>query len=78
VIAFGYTEHIDRAALLVAVVLFAALFAVRWLNASWRGPVAVALGVGIWLAMFESGVDAVISGLAIGLISTACTHGRRA
>jgi protein-disulfide isomerase len=52
-------------------VLFAALYAVRWLNASWRGPVAVVLGVGIWLAMFESGVDAVIAGLAIGLITTA-------
>ena len=29
------------------------------------------MGVGIWLAMFESGVDAVIAGLAIGLITSA-------
>jgi Na+/H+ antiporter NhaA len=70
VIAFGYTEEIDATALLVAGVLFAALYAVRWLG-SYRGPVAVLLGVGIWLAMFESGVDAVIAGLAIGLITTA-------
>ncbi len=38
---------------------------------SWRGPAAVLVGVGIWLAMFESGVDAVIAGLAIGLITSA-------
>ena len=29
------------------------------------------LGIGIWLAMFESGVDPVIAGLAIGLITSA-------
>jgi Na+/H+ antiporter NhaA len=70
VIAFGYTEEVDGRALLVAAVLFAALFAVRWLG-SYRGPVAVLLGVGIWLAMFESGIDPVIAGLAIGLVTTA-------
>ncbi len=70
VIAFGYTEHVDTTALLVAGVLFVALYAVRWLG-TWRGPIAVLLGVGIWLAMFESGVDAVIAGLAIGLITSA-------
>ena len=70
VIAFGYTEHVDATALAVAAALFAALYAVRWLGSA-RGPVAVLLGVGIWLAMFESGVDAVIAGLAIGLITTA-------
>jgi Na+/H+ antiporter NhaA len=71
VIAFGYTEHIDATALVVAIVLFAALYALRWAGSTWRTPVAVLLGVGIWLAMFESGVDAVIAGLAIGLITTA-------
>jgi Na+/H+ antiporter NhaA len=70
VIAFGYTEHVDKTALLIAIALFAALYAVRWLG-TWRGPIAVLLGVGIWLAMFESGIDAVISGLAIGLITSA-------
>jgi Na+/H+ antiporter NhaA len=71
VIAFGYTERIDAAALLVAIVLFGALFGLRWVASSWRGPLAVLLGVGIWLAMFESGVDAVIAGLAIGLVTSA-------
>jgi Na+/H+ antiporter NhaA len=70
VIALGYTERISVTALVVAAGLFGALFLLRWAG-SWRGPVAVLLGVGIWLAMFESGVDAVIAGLAIGLVTSA-------
>src|SRR5262249_13018080 len=65
------TEHVSVMALVIAMALFAALFALRWAGSSWRTPAAVVLGVGIWLAMFESGVDAVIAGLAIGLITTA-------
>src|SRR4051794_13830488 len=34
VIAFGYTDHVDATALLVAAVLFVALYAVRWLLSS--------------------------------------------
>jgi Na+/H+ antiporter NhaA len=71
VIALGYTSHVDVVALGIAVALFGALIALRWAGGSWRTPAAVLVGVGIWLAMFESGVDAVIAGLAIGLITTA-------
>ncbi|MEA2292911.1 MAG: hypothetical protein QOE86_550 [Solirubrobacteraceae bacterium] len=70
VIAFGYTNRVSVTALVVAAVLFAALFLLRWAG-SWRGPAAALLGFGIWLAMFESGVDAVIAGLAIGLVTSA-------
>jgi Na+/H+ antiporter NhaA len=70
VIAFGYTEEVSVTALIVAAGLFGALFLLRWAG-SWRGPAAALLGVGIWLAMFESGVDAVIAGLAIGLVTSA-------
>ena len=75
VIALGYTAQVSLTALAVAAVLFGALFAVRWAG-SWRGPAAALLGVGIWLALFESGVDAVIGGLAIGLITSAYPPGR--
>ncbi len=71
VIALGYTDHVSSTALMIAAALFAALFALRWAGAAWRTPVAVLLGIGIWLAMFESGVDAVIAGLAVGLITSA-------
>jgi Na+/H+ antiporter NhaA len=70
VIALGYSEDISVTALLVAIGLFGVLVALRWAG-SWRGPAAVLTGVGIWFAMFESGVDAVIAGLAIGLITSA-------
>src|SRR4051812_6574377 len=71
VIAAVYTEHVDMAALLVAVGLFALLAALRYAAAPWRRPVAVILGVGVWAAMHESGIDPVIAGLAIGLITSA-------
>jgi Na+/H+ antiporter NhaA len=70
IIAFAYSEKISVVALAIAVALFGVLFALRWAG-SWRIPAAVIVGVGIWLAMFESGVDAVIAGLAIGLITSA-------
>jgi Na+/H+ antiporter NhaA len=70
IIALGYSENIDVVALLIAIALFAGLFLLRWAG-SWRGPAAVILGIGVWLALFESGVDAVIAGLAIGLVTSA-------
>jgi Na+/H+ antiporter NhaA len=70
VIALGYSEDVDVTALVVAIGLFGVLLALRWAG-SWRGPAAVLVGTGIWFAMFESGVDAVIAGLAIGLITSA-------
>ena len=32
---------------------------------------SIAAGVGLWLALFESGIDPVVSGLAIGLLTNA-------
>jgi len=71
VIATAYTEHVDTAALLVAVALFLSLFALRFVTVSWRGPAAVVIGVGVWVALHESGIDPVIAGLAVGLVTAA-------
>lgn len=70
VIAFAYTHHVALVALVLALGLFAALILLRYLEHG-RGPVAVLVGVGIWLAMFKSGIDPVIAGLAIGLVMSA-------
>jgi Na+/H+ antiporter NhaA len=70
IIALGYTNHVSVVALAVAIALFGVLVALGYAG-SWRGPAAALVGVGIWLAMFQSGVDAVIAGLAIGLITSA-------
>jgi Na+/H+ antiporter NhaA/predicted DsbA family dithiol-disulfide isomerase len=71
VIATVYTEHVDVTALVVAVALFAVLVALRYASAPWRRPAAVVTAVAIWVAMHESGIDPVIAGLAIGLITSA-------
>jgi Na+/H+ antiporter NhaA len=75
VIAVAYSERIDIVALAVALALFGVLIALRFAG-RWRAAAAVLASVGIWLAMFESGVDPVIAGLAIGLITTAYPPGR--
>ena len=70
VIATVYTRHVSLVALAVAVAFFAVLLALRYAPA-WRRPVSVAAAVGLWVAMFESGIDPVISGLAVGLATSA-------
>jgi Na+/H+ antiporter NhaA len=70
VIAIAYTGHVSLPALAVAVALFAALLALRYLPVG-RTPASIAVAIGLWLAMFESGVDPVVSGLAVGLVTGA-------
>jgi Na+/H+ antiporter NhaA len=70
IIVIAYTGSIDLAALGVAVGLFAILGLLRFLP-TMRGPIAVLVGTGVWVAMYESGIDPVIAGLAIGLVTSA-------
>ncbi len=70
VIAIAYSSHVSLPALAVALGLFAVLVALRFAG-SWREPAAVLVGIGVWLAMFESGIDPVVAGLAIGLVTSA-------
>jgi Na+/H+ antiporter NhaA len=70
VIAVAYTDHVSLFALAVALVLFFVLVSLRFAG-RWRAPAAVVVGIGIWLAMFESGIDPVIAGLVIGLVTSA-------
>ncbi len=70
VIAIVYTTHVSVLALAVAVALFGALLALRYAP-RWRRPVTFAVAVGLWVALFESGIDPVVSGLAVGLATSA-------
>jgi Na+/H+ antiporter NhaA len=76
IIVVAYTDSIDLVALLVAVGLFAILGLLRFLP-SMRGPIAVLVGTGVWVAMYESGIDPVIAGLAIGLVTSAYPPSRQ-
>jgi Na+/H+ antiporter NhaA len=70
VIAIVYTSHVSVVALVAAVGFLAALLGLRYAPA-WRRPLSVAAGLGMWVALFKSGVDPVISGLAVGLATSA-------
>src|SRR4051794_11391007 len=71
VIGFFYSEAINVVALLVAVGLAGLLTALRYAPEGWRAPAAAVTGVALWAALFQSGIDAVVAGLAIGLATGA-------
>ena len=70
VIAVVYTERVALPALAVAVAFFAVLIALRYAPA-WRRPASVLVATGLWAALYKSGIDPVVSGLAIGLATSA-------
>jgi Na+/H+ antiporter NhaA len=76
IIVVAYTDSVDVAALAIAVGLFGVLGLLRFLPGM-RVPVAVVVGAGIWVALYESGIDPVIAGLAIGLVTTAYPPSRQ-
>jgi Na+/H+ antiporter NhaA len=76
VIATVYTDHVSVVPLAVAVGLFGMLFALRYAPTGWRRTSAAILGAGVWVALFESGIDPVIAGLAVGLVTSAYPPGR--
>jgi Na+/H+ antiporter NhaA len=75
VIATAYTKHLSVPALLVAIGLFAALLLLRFLPFG-RRQASVIVGIALWVAMFKSGIDPVIAGLAAGLATTAFSPAR--
>jgi Na+/H+ antiporter NhaA/protein-disulfide isomerase len=75
VIAIVYTAHVSWIALAVAVGLFGVLVGLRRARVALT-PLSVAVAVALWVAMFESGIDPVISGLAVGLVTGAYAPAR--
>ena len=57
--------------LLVAAGAVRGLFALRYAPGTWRRPAAAVLGVAAWVALNESGIDPVIAGLGVGLVTSA-------
>ena len=70
VIALAYSGHLDLAALAAGIAILALLLAARWRGVR-AGSVYLLLGLAAWVALFESGVDPVIVGLAVGLLALA-------
>ncbi|HET9138595.1 Na+/H+ antiporter NhaA [Actinophytocola sp.] len=70
VITTAYSGHLSVPALLVAVGIFGVILAVRAAGVRF-GPLYFGLGVAVWVALVHSGVEPVIVGLAMGLLTYA-------
>jgi Na+/H+ antiporter NhaA len=71
VIATVYTEDVELVPFVVAAGLFCLILALRYAPVGWRGGAAAVAGAGVWVALLESGIDPVIAGLAVGLVTSA-------
>jgi Na+/H+ antiporter NhaA len=71
VIATVYTDSVSFVPLAVAVGLFGVIVALRFAPLGWRAPAAALVGVAVWFALSRSGIDPVIAGLAVGLVTSA-------
>jgi Na+/H+ antiporter NhaA len=70
VIAIAYTKSLKVAPMLVAVALFGVVLVLRRLGIQ-RGAPYLLLGVATWVALHSSGIDPIIVGLAMGLLTYA-------
>jgi Na+/H+ antiporter NhaA len=70
VIATIYSQSVVLGPLLVAILVFAAVLLAAQLRVRY-GPLYFALGVAAWVALFKSGVDPLVIGLAMGLLTYA-------
>ncbi len=75
VIAVVYTDQLDMGALLIAIGLFCLLLAARNVGAS-KGVVYALFGIAIWVALLEAGIDPIVTGLALGLLTYASPASR--
>jgi Na+/H+ antiporter NhaA len=71
VIATVYSDSVDLVPLAVAVGMFGALAGLRYAPVAWRPPLATLAAVAMWVALFESGIEPLIAGLAVGLATSA-------
>jgi Na+/H+ antiporter NhaA len=70
IIAVVYSYRIKVVALLVALAVFAVILLARAASVR-RGIVFLTLAAGAWVALFQSGIDPVVLGVAMGLLTYA-------
>ena len=75
VIAVAYTDTIDIVPLVIACAFFGGVLLARQLQLR-AGPTLAVLGTGGWVATLESGIEPVVLGLALGLITYAFSPSR--
>jgi Na+:H+ antiporter, NhaA family len=70
VVALFYSQGVSPARLAVAAGLLVLVAVLRTVRVWWL-PVHVALGLGLWLALWDSGVSPALAGAAMGLLTPA-------
>ncbi len=70
IIAVVYSGHVDPAPLLTGLVLLAAVLALRLAKIG-SGLAYILFGAAAWVAVFKSGIDPVVVGLIIGVLTYA-------
>jgi Na+/H+ antiporter NhaA len=70
IIAFAYSRNIAVLALLAGLAILGVIFVLRRSGVR-NGLIYALLGVAAWIALFKSGVDPVVTGLALGLMTCA-------
>jgi Na+/H+ antiporter NhaA len=76
VIAVFYSSHVRWIPLLIGALLLVAV-GVLTRRGTRNGPVYLLLGLAAWVAFWESGVDPIVSGLVIGLLTCAYPAARQ-
>jgi Na+/H+ antiporter NhaA len=76
VIIAAYSGAIDVVPLLIAAGIFSVFVVSLGIAGIRGGPLYFLLGLAAWVALFESGVDPVVLGLAVGLVAWANPAGR--
>jgi Na+/H+ antiporter NhaA len=71
VIAVAYSTHVKLPTLGIAVLAYGGVLASTRLPYRWRKPIFAGLAVLVWGALLEAGIDPVVSGLAVGLATSA-------
>jgi Na+/H+ antiporter NhaA len=77
VIATVYTQHLSVVSLAVALALFALLLGLRFTPIPGRMQAAALLWLVTWVALYKSGIDPIVAGLALGLVASAYPPARR-
>jgi Na+/H+ antiporter NhaA len=75
VIAVAYSDHVSMGPFMLALIFFAAILVVRGLHVRY-GLVYAGLGIATWVSLFHSGIDPVVVGLAMGLLTYAYAPSR--
>lgn len=70
VIALAYSEHLSVPALLVSLGIFVVILGLRAAKVTY-GPLYLLLGIAVWIGLVKSGVEPVVIGLAMGLLTYA-------